>query len=99
MGRDYSVADAHFFVVSNWASWLDFDLSPYRAVLAHRERVGSRPAVVAALKTEGLVPSGHVATLTPDIPTTDTDQGTKSRYLPSRMTAFLLSNRMLYRAT
>ena len=56
MGRDYSVADAHFFVVSNWASWVNFDLSPYGSVLAHRERIGFRPAVVAALKTEGLVP-------------------------------------------
>lgn len=56
MGRDYSVADAHFFVVSNWASWVDFDLSPYSAVLAHRQQVGSRPAVVAALKAEGLMP-------------------------------------------
>jgi glutathione S-transferase len=28
MGRDYSVADAQFFVVSNWASWVKFDLSP-----------------------------------------------------------------------
>jgi glutathione S-transferase len=56
MGRDYSVADAHLFVVSNWASWVNFDLSPYRAVVGHRQRVGSRPAVIAALKTEGLVP-------------------------------------------
>jgi glutathione S-transferase len=56
MGRDFSVADAHFFVVSNWASWVNFDLSPYRAVIACRERVGTRPAVLAALKTEGLVP-------------------------------------------
>jgi len=49
------VADAHFFVVSNWASWVDFDLSPYGSVLAHRQRIGSRPAVIAALKVEGLV--------------------------------------------
>jgi glutathione S-transferase len=56
MGRDYSVADAHLFVVSNWASWVNFDLSSYSAVLAYRQRVGSRPAVVAALKAEGLVP-------------------------------------------
>ena len=56
MGREYSVADAHFFVVSNWAGWVNFDLSPYRAVLAYRERIGSRRAVIAALKTEGLVP-------------------------------------------
>jgi len=56
MGHGYSVADAHFFVVSNWASWVNFNLSPYRAVLAYRERVGLRPAVIAALQTEGLVP-------------------------------------------
>jgi glutathione S-transferase len=56
MGRDYSVADAHLFVVSNWASWVDFDLSLYRAVLAYRQRIASRPAVVAALQAEGLVP-------------------------------------------
>ena len=56
MGREYSVADAHLFVVSNWAGWVDFDLSPFRAVLALRERVGARPAVIAALAAEGLVP-------------------------------------------
>ena len=56
MGREYSVADAHCFVVSSWASWVNFDLSPYRAVVGHRERVGCRPAVLAALRTEGLVP-------------------------------------------
>jgi len=56
MGRDYSVADAHFFVVSNWARWVNFDLSPFGFVLAHRERMGSRRAVAAALEAEGLVP-------------------------------------------
>ncbi len=56
MGSEYSVADAHLFVVSNWASWVNFDLSAYRAVLAHRERIGARPAVAAALAMEGLVP-------------------------------------------
>ena len=56
MGREYSVADAHFFVISNWASWVKFDLSTFGAVLTHRQRVGSRRAVMAALKAEGLVP-------------------------------------------
>jgi glutathione S-transferase len=56
MGESYSVADAHFFVVSNWASWTNFDLSPYDAVLSHRERINSRPAVTAALEAERLVP-------------------------------------------
>lgn len=56
MGSEYTVADAHLFVVSNWASWVDFDLSPFRAVLDFRERVRARPAVIAALKSEGLYP-------------------------------------------
>jgi glutathione S-transferase len=56
LGRDYSVADAHFFVVSNWASWVRFDLSPYANVASYRERIGGRIAVRAALEAEGLIP-------------------------------------------
>jgi glutathione S-transferase len=56
MGRHYSVADAHFFVVSNWASWVKFDLSPYRNVVSYRERIGARAAVRSAMKAEGLIP-------------------------------------------
>jgi glutathione S-transferase len=56
LGSDYTIADAHLYAVSNWASWTNFDLSAYRRVLAFRERVGSRKAVIAALTTEGLVP-------------------------------------------
>jgi hypothetical protein len=36
--------------------WVNFDLWPYLAVLAYRRRVGFRPAVFVALKTERLVP-------------------------------------------
>jgi hypothetical protein len=50
MGSEYSMADVHLFVVSNWASWVNFDLSSYRAVLAFRERVRARPAVIASLR-------------------------------------------------
>jgi glutathione S-transferase len=56
MGSRYSVADVHVFVVSNWASCVNFDLSPHPFVLAIRERLHTRPAVNAALKTEGLDP-------------------------------------------
>jgi glutathione S-transferase len=56
MGRDYSVADAHFFVVSNWASWLKFDLSPYANVVSYRKRIGARAAVRSAMEAEGLIP-------------------------------------------
>jgi glutathione S-transferase len=56
LGDAYTIADAHLYVVSNWASWTNFDLSPYPSVLEFRKRVGFRPAVIAALTTEGLVP-------------------------------------------
>ncbi len=56
MGRDYSIADAHSFVVSNWASWVNFELSAYANLLAHRGRVLARRAVRTAMEVEGLVP-------------------------------------------
>jgi glutathione S-transferase len=56
MGTDYSVADAHLFVISNWASWVSIDLSPYTHVLRFRDRIRARPAVRSAMKAEGLVP-------------------------------------------
>lgn len=56
MGRDYSVADAHLFVVSNWAGWVNFDLSPYPNVVSYRGRIGARTAVRSAMEAEGLIP-------------------------------------------
>ena len=55
MGKDFSVADAYAFVVSNWAGRVDVDLSSHANVLEWRKRVGSRPAVQAAMKAEGLI--------------------------------------------
>jgi glutathione S-transferase len=56
MGKDFSVADAHFFVLSNWANWVEVDLSAHHYVRAHRKRIGARPAVQAAMEAEGLIP-------------------------------------------
>jgi glutathione S-transferase len=56
MGRDYSVADAHLFVVSNWAGWVSFDLSHYPSVTSYRQRISARAAVQSALEAEGLIP-------------------------------------------
>jgi glutathione S-transferase len=56
MGRDYSIADAHLFVVSNWTTWVNFDLSPYTNVTSCRKRIAGRHAVHAALEAEGLIP-------------------------------------------
>ena len=55
LGKDFSVADAYLFTISNWAARVDVDLSAHANLLAYRKRVGARPAVQAALKAEGLV--------------------------------------------
>ena len=56
MGKNFSVADAYLFTVSNWAGRRG--RGPILAianVLAYRKRVGARPAVQAAMKAEGLI--------------------------------------------
>lgn len=57
LGSNYSVADAYAFTVLGWAKYVNLDLSPYAHLVAYMDRVGSRPAVQAALKKEGLIPA------------------------------------------
>ncbi|HOF51172.1 MAG TPA: glutathione binding-like protein, partial [Rhodoferax sp.] len=54
-GDQFTVADGYLFVVTNWAPFVGLDLSPYPNLVAYRARVGARPAVIAAMKAEGLV--------------------------------------------
>jgi glutathione S-transferase len=56
MGKEFSVADAYLFVMSNWARSAQVDFSPYPNILRLRKRLGARPAVQSAMKTEGLIP-------------------------------------------
>jgi glutathione S-transferase len=55
VGKEFSVADAYLFVVSNWARPANVDFSLYPNILSLRKRVGARPAVQAAMRTEGLI--------------------------------------------
>ena len=50
----YTVADAYLYVVLGWAPRVGIDLAKWPALVAYRERIGKRPAVVAASKAEGL---------------------------------------------
>jgi glutathione S-transferase len=52
LGSQFTVADAYLFTVSAWCSFLGIDLSAWPALVDFRKRVGSRPAVMAALKAE-----------------------------------------------
>ncbi|MGE5385275.1 MAG: glutathione transferase GstA [Betaproteobacteria bacterium] len=55
MGDQFTVADGYLFVVTNWAKPLNLDISAFKNLLAFRERVGARPAVIKAMKAEGLI--------------------------------------------
>lgn len=56
MGETFTAADAYLFTVTNWANFHKLDLSPYPNLQAFQSRVAARPAVQAALETEGLLP-------------------------------------------
>ena len=55
MDNTFTVADAYLFTVTNWASHVGIDLAPFGNLLAYRTRIGARPAVIEAMKTEGLI--------------------------------------------
>ena len=55
VGDSFSPADAYLFTVTNWAVYLKIDLAKFPNLLAFQKRVGSRPAVRAAMKAEGLL--------------------------------------------
>jgi glutathione S-transferase len=55
MGDRFTVADGYLFTVTNWAPRVGVDLSGFAALNAYRARVGARPAVIAAMKAEGLL--------------------------------------------
>jgi glutathione S-transferase len=55
MGDTFTVADGYLFNVTNWARLVGVDLSIYTDLLAFRARVAARPAVIEAMRAEGLI--------------------------------------------
>jgi len=55
MGDHFTVADGYLFTVQNWAHHVGVDLTGLTALDTWRERVKARPAVQAALESEGLL--------------------------------------------
>ncbi len=51
---EFTVADAYLYVVLGWTRPLDIDIRRWPALQQYRRRIGSRPAVQAALQAEGL---------------------------------------------
>jgi glutathione S-transferase len=60
-GRDwlvpggYTLADGYLFTITGWSKGFGHDLSWFPRVLALRERVAARPAVQAAMRSEGMI--------------------------------------------
>ena len=54
MGANFTVADAYMFTVVGWTKHVKIDISGLTKLVAYQTRVAARPAVLAALKAEGL---------------------------------------------
>ena len=60
-GDRFTVADAYLFTLTRWARAVKLDLSGFTNLEAFQKRVGSRKAVIAALRAEGLIPESKAA--------------------------------------
>ena len=55
MGKDFSVADAYLFTVTNWTGNTGIDISGLKNLKGFMARMAARPAVQEAMKAEGLL--------------------------------------------
>lgn len=55
MGQDFTVADAYLLTVLNWTKPAGIDLNAWPKLKEYRARLRERPAVIEALKAEGLL--------------------------------------------
>jgi glutathione S-transferase len=55
MGESFSAPDAYLFTVVNWCKFVNIDISGLSHIGAFMARMAARPAVIEALKAEGLL--------------------------------------------
>ena len=55
MGDTFTVADGYLFTVLGWGRFVNVDLAQWPQLQRHQEHVGSRPQVMEALRSEGLL--------------------------------------------
>jgi glutathione S-transferase len=56
IGGRFTIADAYLFTVLSWCAEVGIDLERWPRLLRYEDRLRTRPAVLSALKAEGLVP-------------------------------------------
>jgi glutathione S-transferase len=54
-GQTFTVADAYAFAVTRWTEFTGIDIARWPRLVAFMARVQARPAVEAAMKSEGLI--------------------------------------------
>lgn len=54
MGEQFTVADAYLYTVLGWGAHVGIDIGQWPQLKRFHERVGARPHVIEALKSEGL---------------------------------------------
>lgn len=52
MGSQFTIADAYLFTVLRWASMIKFSLDAWPSLNRYIQRIGERPAVEEAIRTE-----------------------------------------------
>ena len=55
MGEQFTIADAYLFTILSWSTYHKIDMTAWPRLTDYMARVASRPAVMKAMKTEGLV--------------------------------------------
>ena len=60
-GDRFTVADAYLFTLTRWARAVKLDLSAFTNLEAFQKRVGSRKAVLEAMRAEGLITDSKAA--------------------------------------
>ena len=61
LGDRFTVADAYLFTLTRWARAVKLDLTGFPNLEAFQKRVGSRKAVLEAMRAEGLIPDSTAA--------------------------------------
>ena len=61
LGDRFTVADAYLFTLTRWARAVKLDLTGFPNLEAFQKRVGSRKAVLEAMRAEGLIPDSKAA--------------------------------------
>jgi len=55
LGDRFGVADAYLFALTRWAELIRLDLSAFAHLQAFQQRIAARPAVIAAMRAQGLI--------------------------------------------